>query len=109
MRQSLELAKEVQQHFLPESDPQLAGLDIADQSLYCERTGGDYYDYLDMGDHCEGRTGIVVGDVSGHGIISALRMVSARSSLRQRALLSGSIAQIVSDVNRQLLEALLKE
>ncbi len=44
MRHSLELAKEVQQHFLPVSDPQLAGLDIAGQSIYCERTGGDYYD-----------------------------------------------------------------
>ena len=102
MRHSLELAKEVQQHFLPESDPKLAGLDIAGQSIYCERTGGDYYDYLDMGDHREGKIGIVVGDVSGHGIPSALLMASARSSLRQRALLSGSIAQIVSDVNRQL-------
>jgi sigma-B regulation protein RsbU (phosphoserine phosphatase) len=102
MRHSLELAKEVQQHFLPQSDPRLAGLDIAGQSIYCERTGGDYYDYLDMGDSREGKIGIVVGDVSGHGIPSALLMASVRSSLRQRALLSGSIAQIVSDVNRQL-------
>ncbi len=102
MRQSLELAKEVQQNFLPRVDPKIAGLDIAGQSIYCERTGGDYYDYLDMGDHKQGKIGIVVGDVSGHGISSALLMASTRSSLRQRALLSGNIAQIVSDVNRQL-------
>jgi sigma-B regulation protein RsbU (phosphoserine phosphatase) len=102
MRHSLELAKEVQQHFLPASDPRIAGLDIAGHSVYCERTGGDYYDYLDLGDHRAGKIGIVVGDVSGHGIPSALLMASARSSLRQRAVLPGSIAQIVSDVNRQL-------
>ncbi len=102
MRQSLELAKEVQQNFLPKSDPVIAGLDIAGQSFYCERTGGDYYDYLDLGDHRPGRIGIVVGDVSGHGIPSALLMASARSSLRQRALQSGNIARIISDVNRQL-------
>jgi sigma-B regulation protein RsbU (phosphoserine phosphatase) len=102
MRHSLELAKEVQQNFLPRVDPKVAGLDIAGQSIYCERTGGDYYDYLDMGDHQQGKIGIVVGDVSGHGISSALLMASARSSLRQRALRSGNIAQIVSDVNRQL-------
>ncbi len=102
MRQSLELAKEVQQNFLPRVDPKIAGLDIAGQSIYCERTGGDYYDYLEMGDHKQGKIGIVVGDVSGHGISAALLMASARSSLRQRALLSGNIAQIVSDVNRQL-------
>ena len=102
MRHLLEVAKEVQQNFLPKSDPRVAGLDIAGKSIYCERTGGDYYDYLDMGDHQQGRIGIVVGDVSGHGIPSALLMTSVRSSLRQRVLLSGSIAQIVSDVNRQL-------
>jgi len=102
MRNSLELAKEVQQHFLPRSDPQIAGLDIAGQSIYCERTGGDYYDYLDIGDPGEGKIGIAVGDVTGHGIPSALLMASARASLRQRALVSGSIADIVSDVNRQL-------
>jgi phosphoserine phosphatase RsbU/P len=80
----------------------LQRLDIAGQSIYCERTGGDYHDYLGMGDCHEGRIGIVVGDVSGHGIPSALLMTSARSSIRQRASRSGSIAQIVSDVNRQL-------
>lgn len=102
MRHSLELAKEVQQNFLPQRNPKVAGLDIAGQSIYCERTGGDYYDYLDLGDPQKGKIGIVVGDVSGHGIPSALLMTSVRSSLRQRALLAGSIAQIVSDVNRQL-------
>jgi sigma-B regulation protein RsbU (phosphoserine phosphatase) len=102
MRQSLELAKEVQQNFLPKADPEIAGLDIAGQSIYCERTGGDYYDYFELGDHQRGKIGIAVGDVSGHGISAALLMASARSSLRQRALLSGNIAQIISDVNRQL-------
>jgi sigma-B regulation protein RsbU (phosphoserine phosphatase) len=102
MRHLLEVAKEVQQNFLPKSDPRVAGLDIAGKSIYCERTGGDYYDYLDMGGHQQGRIGVVVGDVSGHGIPSALLMTSVRSSLRQRVLLSGTIAQIVSDVNRQL-------
>jgi sigma-B regulation protein RsbU (phosphoserine phosphatase) len=102
MRQSLELAKEVQQNFLPKADPEIAGLDIAGQSIYCERTGGDYYDYFELGDRKQDKIGIAVGDVSGHGISSALLMASARSSLRQRVLLSGNIAQIISDVNRQL-------
>ena len=102
MRQSLELAKEVQQNFLPKTDPAIDGLDIAGKSIYCERTGGDYYDYVHIGDQQPSKIGIVVGDVSGHGISAALLMASARSSLRQRALSSGNIAQIVSDVNRQL-------
>ena len=68
----------------------------------CHPICGDYYDYLYLGEHQPGKIGVVVGDVSGHGISAALLMASARSSLRQRALLSGNMAQIVSDVNRRL-------
>jgi len=102
LRQSLELAQEVQQNFMPQRAPQISGLDIAGQSVYCERTGGDYFDYLQIADSDDHKVGIVVGDVSGHGIPSALLMAAVRSSLRQRMLQPGSIGQIVSDVNRQL-------
>ena len=47
MRQSLSLAMDVQQHLLPQSDPEIKGLDIAGESIYCEETGGYYYDYLE--------------------------------------------------------------
>jgi sigma-B regulation protein RsbU (phosphoserine phosphatase) len=57
---------------------------------------------VELGKPKEGKIGVVIGDVSGHGIPSALLMAAVRSSLRQRASLPGSIAQIVSDVNRQL-------
>jgi len=102
MRHSLELAMEVQQNLLPLRNPSIAGLDIAGTSIYCEETGGDYYDYLDTGHRREGRIGVVVGDVSGHGISSALVMTTARAMLRQRAAMPGSLKQIVSDVNRNL-------
>ena len=45
-----------------------------------------------------------VGDVSGHGISSALLMATVRSSLRQRVSLPGSTAKIISDVNRHLVK-----
>jgi len=102
MRHSLELAQEVQQNFMPQKAPKIAGLDIAGQSIYCERTGGDYFDYLPITGSGDKKAGIVIGDVSGHGIPSALLMAAARSSLRQRVIQPGSIGQIVSDVNRQL-------
>jgi sigma-B regulation protein RsbU (phosphoserine phosphatase) len=102
MRQSLAFAMEVQQHLMPASDPNVKGLDIAGTSIYCEETGGDYYDYLLNESETEGKIGIVVGDVSDHGIPSALLMTTARAFLRQRSSRSGHLNQIVTDVNRQL-------
>jgi len=102
LRQSLFLAKEVQQALLPREDPRIRGLDIAATSVYCDETGGDYFDYLGGDGPDAGKISIVVGDVSGHGVPSALLMATARAFLRQRSDLPGSICQIVSDVNRQL-------
>ncbi len=98
LQESLDLAMEVQQSLLPEAEPHLPGLDIAGRSVYCDETGGDYYDYLDMGTD---RLGILVGDVSGHGIQSALLMTTVRGRLRQRILSPGSLSRIVSDLNLQ--------
>ena len=102
MRQSLGLAMDVQQHLLPRRDPAVAGLDIAGKSIYCEETGGDYFDYLEVGKSGQGKIKIVVGDVSDHGIPSALLMTTARAFLRQRAASPGGLNQIVADVNRQI-------
>jgi sigma-B regulation protein RsbU (phosphoserine phosphatase) len=102
IRQSLGIAKEVQQHLLPGSAPQISGLDIAGRSIYCEETGGDYFDYLPVESNARRKVKIVVGDVSDHGIASALLMTTARAFIRQRASRAGNLSQIVSDVNRQL-------
>jgi sigma-B regulation protein RsbU (phosphoserine phosphatase) len=56
--------------------------------------------------HDKQKIGVAIGDVSGHGISSALLMATVRSSLRQRASLPGSTAKIISDVNRQLVKML---
>ncbi len=102
MRQSLELAMEVQRSLLPQDNPITKGFDIAGTSVYCDETGGDYYDYLDICEIEQGETAVVVGDVSGHGIPSALLMATARAFLRIRSALPGSMSTIIADVNRQL-------
>ena len=102
MRQSLGLAMDVQQHLLPRRNPTVQGLDIAGKSIYCEETGGDYFDYLKAGKNGQRKIKIVVGDVSDHGIPSALLMTTARAFLRQRASRPGRLNQIVADVNRQI-------
>jgi sigma-B regulation protein RsbU (phosphoserine phosphatase) len=102
LQQSLDIAKEVQQNLLPREDPEIEGLDIAGTSIYCEETGGDYYDYLMTGENGQKKICVVVGDVADHGIPSALLMTTARAFLRQRTSRSGELDQVVSDVNRQL-------
>ena len=102
VRQYLSLAMEVQQNLLPKTNPQVAGLDIAGKSIYCDETGGDYYDFLEVENPAEGKIGIVVGDVSDHGIPSALLMATVRALIRQRCSSFGKIDNVVSDVNRQL-------
>jgi sigma-B regulation protein RsbU (phosphoserine phosphatase) len=103
MRQSLFLAREVQQNLLPAANPKIKGFDIAGRSIYCDETGGDYYDFIIKEADQDAQIGIAIGDVSGHGISSALLMAAVRSSLRQRSSLPGSTAEILSDVNRQLV------
>ncbi len=98
LRQSLDMAKEVQQSLLPKATPRVKGLDIAGRSIYCEETGGDYFDYLHAGDPLH----IVVGDVSGHGISAALLMSSVRASLRQCYCEIEDIGAQVTDLNRNV-------
>ena len=102
MRRSLDLAMEVQQNLLPKAPPRVAGLDISGTSIYCEETGGDYFDYLQDAESEEAAIRVVVGDVSDHGVPSAMLMTSVRALLRQRAARRGSLAEIVADVNRQV-------
>jgi sigma-B regulation protein RsbU (phosphoserine phosphatase) len=102
LQRSLDLAKEVQQNLLPREDPVVKGLDVAGQSIYCDETGGDYFDYLSSSEWGSAKFGVLIGDVSGHGIPSALLMATARAFMRQRSSRSGSMAEVVSDVNRQL-------
>jgi phosphoserine phosphatase RsbU/P len=103
IQQALDLAREIQQNLLPRGTLQIDGVDIAGKSVYCDETGGDYYDFMPIGRGGDKKIGIVIGDVSGHGISSALLMSSVRASLRQRAFLPGSTADIISDVNHQLV------
>jgi sigma-B regulation protein RsbU (phosphoserine phosphatase) len=99
MSAALEVAQEVQQSLLPKFDPALQGFGISGSSLYCDETGGDYYDFIEID---EDRLAVVVGDVSGHGVSSALLMAAARALIMQRASLQGQAAGIINDVNKQL-------
>jgi sigma-B regulation protein RsbU (phosphoserine phosphatase) len=101
IRKALEVAQEVQQNLLPGQMPVLPGFDLSATAIYCDETGGDYFDFFPCDKDCE-HLGVAIGDVSGHGVPAALLMTTARALLRMRSSQTGSIAQIVTSVNRLL-------
>jgi len=103
-KSSLAEASRVQQKLMPKSDPQVDGFDIAGRSIWCDETGGDYYDFLYPAANGKERVCVVVGDVTDHGISSALLMTTARAFLRERVQSSPSdCAAVLTDVNRRLV------
>jgi sigma-B regulation protein RsbU (phosphoserine phosphatase) len=98
----LDLAREVQQTLLPKTSKTIKSLDIAGQSIYCDETGGDYYDYIGFPELGQDRIGIAVGDVADHGIASALLMTTVRAMIRSRTIQPGNLGQVINHVNRLL-------
>ncbi|MDP6542488.1 MAG: SpoIIE family protein phosphatase [Phycisphaerae bacterium] len=104
MKRSLEMAMEIQQHLLPQGSPPVDGFDIAGKSIYCDETGGDYYDFIELAELGAGRLGIALGDVSGHGIGAALLMAAARGVLRSHAASHGAnLGELFETLNRHLV------
>jgi serine phosphatase RsbU (regulator of sigma subunit) len=100
LRHSLGVAMEVQQRLLPAAPPHIRGLDVAGHSSYCDETGGDYYDFLVVDRASPDAVLVALGDVTGHGVAAALVMASVRAVLRDRALAAGSLAELMSRLNR---------
>jgi phosphoserine phosphatase len=80
---SLKIARDVQRGFMPRELPQIAGYELASWWFPNQAVGGDYCDVVPL---IDGRTALVVADVSGHGLGPALLMASVRASLRTLAL-----------------------
>jgi sigma-B regulation protein RsbU (phosphoserine phosphatase) len=103
VQRSLAQASMIQQNLVPKSSPQIEGYDIAGKSVWCDETSGDYYDFFQPKGWEQKKIGIVVADVIGHGISSALLMTTARAFLRERILSPGSPAEMIVDVNQRLV------
>ncbi len=102
LSQSMELAQEVQRNLLPAKAPDIPGLDVDGVSLYCDETGGDYFDYFTS--QWDGKQAFtaVIGDVTGHGAAPALLMATARALFQCAAEDPGGPAERVSRANRLL-------
>jgi len=80
--QELEIAKQVQARLFPQRLPSLRTLDYAGVCLQARQVGGDYYDFLSLGQE---QLGIIIGDISGKGIAAALLMANFQANLRSQS------------------------
>ncbi len=106
LERDLDLAREIQRGLLPRSPPVVPGFEIAGWNQAADRTGGDYFDWLQLPD---GRTMVALADVAGHGIGPAL--IAAVSRAYMRASTAGGdvdLFQALSRVN-DLLRADMPE
>ena len=92
-------AKEIQQRLFPSESPKLPGFDIAGALYPAKATAGDYFDYIPMLGNC---LGVVVGDVSSHGMGPALLMSETRACLRTLALGLSDVGEILTRANQML-------
>ncbi len=100
--QELEIAKQVQTKLFPQTLPSLTTLDYSGTCIQARQVGGDYYDFLDLGQE---RLGLVVGDISGKGIAAALLMANLQANLRsQCAIVSDQPRRFLQLVNRLFYE-----
>ena len=81
----LEIARQVQARLFPQRLPPSRTLDYAGLCLQARQVGGDYYDFLDLG---QDRLGLVVGDIAGKGIAAALLMAHLQATLRSQCAIA---------------------
>lgn len=106
LRGEIRIAREIQQRLFPVAAAPLSGFDIGGASYPAEATGGDYFDYIPMP---QDGLGIVIGDISGHGLGPALLMAETRAYLHALMLTRHDVGEIVALVNQALVRDLADE
>ena len=98
----MEIARQVQARLFPQSLPAMKSLDYAGACIQAREVGGDYYDFLALGE--EG-LGLVLGDVAGKGIAGALLMANLQANLRsQCAVARDEPRRLLRSVNQLFYE-----
>ncbi|TGL66753.1 7TM diverse intracellular signaling domain-containing protein [Leptospira kmetyi] len=100
LEQELKIARELQESILPDKLPKLEGIELSVKMECASSVGGDFYDFHDYGD---GRLGVFISDVSGHGIPAAIiaSMVKLAFSIEVRKAVEP--ADLLKNVNRALM------
>lgn len=93
----LEMARQIQLSILPHELPKLPGLDIATRFLPMATVGGDFYDFIRIDDK---HLGILIADVSGHGLSSALIASMLQVALAGQAAHASQPADVLAGLNK---------
>jgi sigma-B regulation protein RsbU (phosphoserine phosphatase) len=101
MSREAQEARSIQQALLPKSSPYIPGFAVSGLSISAGAVGGDWYDFIDLGD---GRWGLVIADVSGKGTAAALLMSATRAMLRSLAENACTPAEVLTKLNKLLVE-----
>ncbi len=101
LERELEVARRIQRSLLPRALPRQPGCDFGALMVPMSAVGGDFFDFFELG---EGRVGLVVGDVSDHGVPAALFMAITLTLLRAEARRAASPAAVLKRVGRALTE-----
>ena len=99
MNTELEMARQVQLSILPREIPDLPGIEIAARYLPMSSVAGDFYDFLVVDDK---RLGVLIADVSGHGLPSALIASMLQSALVWQGTHASDPTQVLSGLNRAI-------
>jgi serine phosphatase RsbU (regulator of sigma subunit) len=97
----IQTAHWIQQKLFPTVVPHLIGFDIAGACYPANATGGDYFDFIPM---LDGRLGVAIGDVNGHGFGPALLMAETHAFLRALALVNADVGAVLTTANRLVCE-----
>lgn len=98
MEEELSIARDLQVSMLPAECPTIEGFEIAAYSLSAMEVGGDFYDFIEMG---EDKVGMVIGDVTGKSVSGALVMSASRSIFRMLSEEQMSVGEIMIRANRR--------
>jgi len=101
MEEELSIAHDLQASMLPAQCPEIDGFQIAAISLPAREVGGDFYDFIDMG---EERHGLVIGDVTGKSVSGALVVSAARSVFRMLSEEKLGVGEIMTRANRRAIK-----
>lgn len=97
LESELQLSQRVQRALLPQQLPSIPGLELAAFSRPSEIIGGDYFDFFRFKDETHG---IVIADVSGHGVSAGMLMSGLQTALRTMAPETNSLVEIIERINR---------